>query len=205
MKWVGTHDKCGFLIPEQSFESNYWVGSGNAAYWTKDMLQGFCDFVLRSYEEEKYLELYLRKWKSSGGGEICDMTALYLFWLEKKDEICNLAISKDHMVFDLNINSAANYRDNEFRKRLGMKRLICRRNILFFLPVSGRGKIGVHVAHFQGMAKSFMPKYYNGRYFKGKAKSDFLSFFARALELLLRAGEKMMIKARNILRRYLAS
>jgi hypothetical protein len=205
MDWAGERNKCGFLIPAQEFDSNYWVGSGNAAFWTKEMLQRFCDFMLRSYTEEKYLELYFRKWKSSAGGGICDMTALYLFWLENVDEICNMAVPKDRILFDLNMNSAANYRDNEFRKRFGMKQLQNYRRKPVFLLQANPGKVGVHAAHFQGLAKSFMPKYYSGPYFRGKAKLDFIAFFACALEILLRAIEKMTIRARRILQRHLAS
>jgi hypothetical protein len=205
MNWAGEQGKCGFLIPDQEYESNYWVGAGNSAYWTMDMLQRFCDFIIRTYEEDKYLNLYLRKWKSSASGGICDMTALYLFWLENGDEICNLLVPKNNMVFDLTINSAANYSDNEFKKRLGLKQLRNHQKRQFFVLQSSREKIGVHAAHFQGMAKIFMPKYYIGRYFKGKAKLDFYAFFACSLEILLRAIEKITIAGREKLRRYLST
>jgi hypothetical protein len=205
LEWAGKEKGCGFMIPEQEYEANYWVGSGNSAYWTKEMLQKFCDFILRSYQEETGLETYRKKWKSDAGGGICDMTALYLFWRQYGLEIRNLAVAQDGMVFDLNINSAANYRDNEFRKRWGRKRLYNLAGRPAFMLQSGKGKIGVLVAHFQGMAKPFMPKYYRGRHFKGKVGSDIKSFFARSLELVLRGTEKLTNKAGDVLRRYLSS
>jgi len=165
------------------------------------MPQRFCDFILRSYTEEKYLEAYEKKWKSGAGGGICDMTALYLFWLENGGEICNLAITRNGMVCDLNINSSANFRDNEFLKKMGIKKLSDYKGKPAFMPQSGEEKVRVHVAHFQGRAKSFMPKYYNGGYFLGKAKRDFLSFFSIARQLLHRGHEKVSIIIRHLMRK----
>jgi hypothetical protein len=201
LDWAGNQAGCGYLIPEQDYESNYWVGSGNTALWTRGMLQRFCDFILRSYTEEKYLEAYEKKWRSGAGGGICDMTALYLFWLENGEEICNLAITRMGMVCDLNINSSANFRDNEFRKKMGIKKLSDYKGKPAFMSQSGEEKVRVHVAHFQGRAKSFMPKYYNGGYFLGKAKRDFLSFFSIARQLLHRGHEKVSIIIRHLMRK----
>jgi hypothetical protein len=203
MEWIGKPYKCGYLIPEQSYESNYWVGSGNASYWTREMLQKYCAFILQSYVEKKYLDCYMKKWKSSAAGGICDMTAMYLFWLENGNDICNLATSREGAVFDLNINTTMNYYKEEYMKRFGIKKIQHFKNKPVFLLQTNQEKIIVHVVHFQGMAKVYIPKYYNGKYFKGKIKSDLISLFARILEFVLRLCEKMTRSARERLRRYM--
>ena len=85
--------KCGFCIPKQDFDSLRWAASGHASFWTIDMLEAFCDFILKSFQKSHYMKMYEKKWawhrSSATQGGICDMTTLFLFWKEKSNEIVN--------------------------------------------------------------------------------------------------------------------
>jgi hypothetical protein len=176
---------CGYIIPEQSFDSLEWSASGHISYWTIDRLTEFCEFAIESFSKNKYLRLYRDKWnwhqQHNLHGGICDMTTFYLFWLEHSSSIFNLSSQHDRNVFDNNINLAANYRSNEFETELGIKKIsFVDRQAMLTASKDGR-QVRVHGCHFQGAAKRYIPTYYRGKDFRGKTS---IELSRQAIELV---------------------
>jgi len=168
---------CGLLVPQKEFSSLHWAASGHVSYWTIDSLAKFCAFSLNSFTDKKYLELYKVKWqahitKAEPGG-ICDMTTLYLYWYENQDNIQNLLIAKNGAVFDNGVSDASNYVDDEYVAISGRKKIsFCKRRPYFHSSIDESRRVRAHAIHFQGDAKEYLPKFYTGKYFKGKMANE---------------------------------
>lgn len=167
---VASEATCGFLIPAQ--ESVDWTASGHASFWSREMLKEFCDFCTRSYSEARLLNRYKEKWnfhlrfKIPGG--ICDMTALYLFWESRKDQIVNLARVHDNSVFDLAISHPGGSEHHQFLMSGSRKRVRFRQKQPYFRLTRNHAFVRAHCLHFQGTAKDFMPFYFRGNWFPGR-------------------------------------
>jgi hypothetical protein len=165
-------DNCGYIIPEQSFDSLEWSASGHISYWTSDSLAEFCEFAIESFSDRRYLSLYEEKWnwhqRHHQYGGICDMTTLYLFWLERDSSIFNLARQHDRHVFDNSMNTASNYLANEFETERGIKKVSFINGIPMLTANQDGQQVRVHGCHFQGAAKQHIPAYYRGKNFAGK-------------------------------------
>ena len=169
--------KCGFCIPKQDYDSLRWTASGHASFWTLDMLEAFCDFILKSFQKSHYMKLYEKKWawhrSSATQGGICDMTTLFLFWKEKSDEIINLLKSHNGIVFDHSINFGSNYYVNQYQEEKRMKKFDFSGGVPYFFIRDSEIKERVFALHFQSGAKKYMPLYYRGnKFFPGRIKSD---------------------------------
>lgn len=164
---------CGLLAPKKEFSLLHWTASGHASYWTIDSLAEFCAFSIDSFTDKKYLELYKVKWqahvtKAEPGG-ICDMTTLYLYWYENQDSIQNLLIAKNGAAFDMGVSDASNYVDDEYVTITGRKKItFSKRQSYFHVATDENCMVRAHAIHFQGGAKKYLPKFYTGKYFKGK-------------------------------------
>ncbi|HAF96490.1 MAG TPA: hypothetical protein DER10_03630 [Elusimicrobia bacterium] len=187
---------CGVSMPKQDFESFTWCASGHISYWTYELLEEFCEFILNSFIDNKYLGLYRGKFnwhlaKKKPGG-ICDMTTIYLFWNENKDRVQNMLINHNGNVFDDNINTATNYYKNEFVFDSGTKKVKFIDGHPHFLSADGTNtSVRAHALHFQGVGKKYMPDLYTGRPLRGITSNNILS--------ALRAIKRI---ARNRLNRY---
>jgi hypothetical protein len=175
VSWIGDYS-CALSVPLQDFDSLDWCVSGHVSFWTKESLELFCDFAIRTYTDDAYLRLYEKKWKEDRRGGICDMTALYLFHRENESMIFNVAAEKDGAVCDHSINGSSNYFDNEYQTMLGTKRIVFDHGTPFFLYRTTGKKVKAHNLHCQGSAKILIPLYYRGEYFKGKKQHDSSSF-----------------------------
>ncbi len=168
---------CACFIPRQQEESG--AASAHISFWTREWLEKFCDFILQCYSIPKYLNKLKGFWKdymaTGMSGGICDMTVLYLFCRENISSVLNLAVDREGSVFNNNINSASAYEPDEYTVTDGMKkvRFANRKPLLF---KSGRDGVTIraHALHFQGDAKGYMPHYYTGGSFMGKASSDMM-------------------------------
>ncbi len=180
---IGTID-CGLSVPAQKFESYEWHVSGHASYWTRESLKAFCDFALRSFSEDRYLDMYREKWrrqqeKSENGG-VSDMTALYLFWLEHRDGIANFAAVSRGAVFDHNINIPLNSEDDEYEMDGARKRVAFVDDRPMLVRRASHETVRAHGLHLQGGTKNFIPLYYRGGSFSGKPALDGYAFVRRA-------------------------
>lgn len=190
--------KCVLSIPLQDFNSLRWSASGHASYWTVDILEEFCRFIIASYCDQKYVAMYKRKWdwhlshKQPGG--VCDMTTLYLFWRENQDHITNFATSHHGNVFDCNINVGANDILDQYVTESGMKKVdFIDGQPFLYLTEEARGRDRVHALHFQGAAKRHMRVFYTGKPFPGKAYCDLRYYF----NLLMSGGNWMVRLAKG--------
>jgi hypothetical protein len=173
---------CAFSIPKQEFYSYEWCASGHISYWTIEALEEFCDFIVKSFNSTEYIELYRDKWnwhlKNQVVGGICDMTTLYLFWMDRQEKIGNLAINHNGNVFDHNINKASNYYENEYVIKSNKKKVtFVKGNAYLSSAANPDDLIRVHGLHFQNIAKQFIPSFYTGKNFKGKVYSDVMAVF----------------------------
>ena len=167
---------CGFMIPQQEYNSLSWAGSGGTSYWHYEALEEFCHFLTATYKDREMLPLYQQKWdyhkaKKIGGG-VCDMTAFYFFWRRESKHITNFSkIVQDH-AFDANINLSMNYYKNEFKMCGSFKKINFKNNKPFGKNIDQNRDIRFHTLHFQGAAKWSMPMFYTGNQFKRKFQHD---------------------------------
>jgi hypothetical protein len=100
----------GLCIPGAQ-EPFRWSAFPHVSYWTRPVIQRFCDFLLDVYTDPKAFAPFQKKWNShvhnglSGG--LCDMTALYRFaHAHGLSRTANfLKVSHDTTI-DLNLNKA---------------------------------------------------------------------------------------------------
>lgn len=172
----GTDYTCGLSIPIQSFDSLRWAASGHASFWKREGLEAFCDFLLSSYTDERYLAMYRDKWswhqRTAKPGGVTDMTALYLFSLKEKQQVANLAAVCGGGVFDHNINDSSNNEQDEYEMAGGRKSV----KFIDGKPMLTRSNSDVmvraHALHLQGGAKNFIPFYYQGEQFPARRVLD---------------------------------
>lgn len=169
--------KCALSIPKQDDSSFTWCASGHISYWTIEALENFCQFIINSYTEERYLNKYKEKWDwhvtQNRPGGICDMTTLYFFWQANQDLVVNWAKSYQGNVIDDNINAASNSESDEYLTKLGIKKIKFINKHPYFFSANGKGgQDRVHALHLQGFGKQHIRRLYNGKSFKGKAYSE---------------------------------
>lgn len=185
-------DDCGYAIPEQSFESMEWTAAAHISYWTIERLAEFCEFAIESFCSDRYLQLYQKKWnwhqQHNLNGGICDMTTLYLFWLERESSIFNLCKQHHQHVFDNNMNFSANYKNNEFETDKGIKKIEFIDNKPLLTAIADGSRVRVHGCHFQGAAKKYIPAYYRGENFPGKTRIELSRNIINSINKLRRPG-----------------
>lgn len=110
------------LLCIPSRQRNYrWSATGHASYWSSRDLEDFCDFLLWSYTTDEGLLPLCTKWRCHQStrrvGGICDMTLLYLFWLQRFESIGNLlsVTGTPPHAFDLNFNTSENHYPDEYQ------------------------------------------------------------------------------------------
>lgn len=137
---------------------------GHTSYWTLKAISEFTAFLRRAYrEQDPYLE---RKWVFHRDGTIpggvCDMTLLYM-WAHDRPTTFNTLRPFDGCAVDANFNTPFNYCPQEYRTRLGHKRIAFRGG----QPHGTRAENGERVRflslHFQGGAKRYMEAYAEGK------------------------------------------
>lgn len=187
----------GYLVPERC-EGPLGAASAHVSYWTRDFLEEFCAFAVRSFTDPCYLRLYREKWdfhRDNGiPGGVCDMTTLFLFWQENQHRICNLAVDSDGETFDNNINGSANCREGEYAMEGRYKRVRFSGDCPFLFAAESGARVRVHALHFQGRAKRLIPKFYHGAPFWGRG-------YCRSLGSLAVARDRVRDRVRALYRR----
>jgi len=156
-----------FCIPQNQYAYR-WSASSHAAYFSREGIERFCDFILKTYSSQSGLAKLQRKWdwhqKEKKPGGICDMTLLWLFSLENKD-VVNLsrAIGSPLRAFDHHVNTTENELPNEYIMEGGKKKLSWQSGQPY-----GHNKIldqDVRFAalHLQGGAKKLAMAYFKER------------------------------------------
>jgi hypothetical protein len=157
---------CGYLICNQEYNSYAWAASPHVSYWSRDGLEKFCSFALRSFADPDCLSLYKEKysWHISRDeiGGICDMTTLYLFSREYPHLVENLSERHNGHVIDHNMNTGTNFLADEYRldSQKLIKHVVFQRGKPCFIPSSGHHElIEADALHFQGDAKKHIPDF----------------------------------------------
>jgi len=167
---------CAAFVPSQDHESMLWCASGHVSYWTVEALEQFCLFAETSFSDWQLLSEYERKWRwhceTKTPGGVCDMNGLYWFWKLNPGRVANFAERNDAGVVDRTMGASANFRDQEYLMRRGVKKTVFLKKQPSFVTSSGRDQIRALALHFQGWTKDLMPFYYRGPRFSGKLLGD---------------------------------
>lgn len=150
----------GLTIPKDQ-EPFVWCANAGISFWNREALRDLVSYFEYTYTIGK--DRLLKKWQyhcdSKVPGGICDMTLEYLWSLDTKLSVCNMANSCDG-VFDYNINTPDNYAKNEYKLdgQLKIKKLVTENEKAYLIKKDG-SKERVYAAHFLGPAKKYMPMY----------------------------------------------
>ncbi len=155
-----------YSIPQEQWEYR-WSASAHSAYWTFGGLCAFCDFIEETYATEAGLAKLREKWQwhqdSSTGGGICDMTLLWLFYMENAQWVHDICEVRDGVAFDHNIRVPENTEPDEYIMDGELKAV----DWPWRLPqpyCRHKGRNGEHIRfatlHFQNDAKRVMKDYY---------------------------------------------
>lgn len=115
------------LLGMPDYQDSYrWAAPGHASFWTLEMLDGFCEFVIDQYATKDGKARLGDKWNwhvdTGANGGVCDMTLLYLYAQKYSALIGSLLeavldVRGGMHAFDLNINQAENYYQDEYKMR----------------------------------------------------------------------------------------
>ncbi len=165
----------GLCIPDAQ-EPFRWSAFPHVLYWTRPVIQRFCDFLLDVYTDPKAFTPFQEKWnyhiKNGLSGGLCDMTALYRFahahGLSRTANFLN--ISHDTTI-DLNLNKAENESPNAYEMAGPLKRLDWSEAPYphgYHLRL--KRPIAFLALHCQGAAKAYIPAFYRGPHFQGRKR-----------------------------------
>jgi len=136
--------------------------AATTSFWTMDVLEDFCRFMLDCYKSKDKLDLLEDKWEwhqeQSLPGGVIDMTALWHYVQESDHSIITKAYN-DEEAFDHNMNSSENYFPNEYSMKDGFKEITFLDGQPYGHNLVLNKKIKFHTLHFQGGAKRLMSKY----------------------------------------------
>lgn len=156
-----------YCIPENQYAYR-WSASSHAAYFSRDGIERFCDFIVETYTTRVGLAKLKRKWewhqKQKKSGGVCDMTLLWLFYLENKD-VVNLsrARGREPRAFDHHVNTPENELPNEYEMEGRKKRLVWRNGKPYGHNLITGEEVRFAALHLQGGAKKLAESYYRRR------------------------------------------
>ena len=136
--------------------------TGEVSYWSFEMLNKFCNYLIQLYDEPFEFRKLLQKWnhhKSNNlPGGVCDMTALWHFTRKNKAMIIT-DLLPDGTSFDHSINNSANYYDDEYRFSNGVKEIEFINNEPYGYNLKHDKKVKFHNLQFQGNSKVLIDRY----------------------------------------------
>lgn len=156
--------KFGLSLPH--YQNCYrWTACPHNAYWTKETLNQFCDFMKFIYK--KKIDILKQKWNhhvaNNKKGGIEDMTLLYLFTKEfNSDEIFNFSKVCNNTVFDFRINLSENEYPDEYKMAGEIKLLFFKNQCPFGIRSQDNKNIKFNSLHFGGKYKKLMKDFYIG-------------------------------------------
>ena len=136
--------------------------TGEVSFWKYEVLDEFCSFMLKMYEDPFEFGRLLEKWNwhktNNLAGGICDMTVLWHFTNIKKHTILTDVLN-NNTTFDHSINNSTNYEDNEYLMENGLKKIDFIDDIPYGYNLLLNKKIRFHNLQFQGNTKHLIKKY----------------------------------------------
>jgi hypothetical protein len=136
--------------------------AATTSFWTMNILEDFCNFMLECYTDKDKLDLFEDKWdwhqEQNLQGGVIDMTALWHYVQDSEHSIITKAYN-DEESFDHNMNSSENYFPNEYQMEGGFKKITFLHGQPYGHSLVLNKKIKFHTLHFQGSAKRLMSNY----------------------------------------------
>ena len=136
--------------------------TGEVSYWSLEMLDKFCNYMIELYDDPFEFRKLLEKWnyhKSNNlPGGVCDMTALWHFTRKNKAVIITDLLT-DGTSFDHSINNPANYYDDEYKFSNGVKEIEFIDNMPYAYNLRHNKKVKLHNLQFQGNSKVLIDQY----------------------------------------------
>jgi hypothetical protein len=154
---------CGLHMPLAQPGFRYSYGP-QTSYWTRGAVDGFCDYLVASFEN--MLPAMTDKWawhcETGAPGGICDMALLHL-WAKDRSDVMNFAAPIGGAVFDININGAENLVKDEYETRFGRKHIVFRDGRPWCRNLKTGEWVRFRSLHFQGHIKAQMARVAQGR------------------------------------------
>ena len=196
------HADCDVLIPEDLnavythllqhnydgsvmyFEENgKSVTSGHSSFWSRTLLNDFCDFVCEQYGHEQAFNEILALTRSGfflNNKNVSDMIFLDIFRRTTHLKTLNLFSLEDEGIgFDFNLNVAANGWRKVFKldKLYGTKEIKRENRSLYAEEVPNATRVKFYTLHFQGyVTKALIPKYITYRSKLDKLANTLLAY-----------------------------
>jgi hypothetical protein len=150
------------------------ITSGHSSFWSRKLINDFCAFVCRKYEDSTEFDILLKDataGKFYNNTNLSDMILLDVFRTETKPATLSLlSLEERNICFDFNLNASYNGCKHSFEMRPFSKiKKINKRDDGWYGQVKGEDKLGLkfHTLHFQGyIIKTLIPNYVtsNGLY-----------------------------------------
>ena len=164
---VATYDLIGYDVKKAPKELDIFMPAINLFKYKT--LSSACEFIFKSYTKPKIATILSTKWKhhqkNKIAGGVCDMTHLYLFFLEKNYKSFHTFDINNECIVDGNINKVYNYDINKtLFKTINNKKLLQKSKGKFYLTLEDGRKKKVIASHFQGSAKSMIDRYSQNKF-----------------------------------------
>ncbi len=145
--------------PQRDGASELIEYSPHFSFWTKEAVDDFIDFVIKTYRTEEGKDLIDRTYRSNRAivsyAGISDMTLCHLWLNANKPRFRNSVSTEDRVTIDHNMVLSDHRVINQFKKRNGIKSLELVGGKLFLQDNNG-GLSYPLVMHFQGKYKVIM-------------------------------------------------
>ena len=144
-------------------------------------------FINDIFQDKKALKKLKELWKkeiqNNTIGAISDMTIVKLFYEKNKATLLFASLNqiRTNSAFDNNINTTHCFEQNEYKTKLGIKKITWKNNIPFCYNLLKKEYIKLNCLHMQGPAKYLIARFYTCEKFPDKLKLDFIFFFNNIL------------------------
>lgn len=143
-----------------------YMWSGGIGYFSREILQQFCDFVSEVYTQKDRLDYLVKKYEKRSNPKhgVCDMTLFSLFVDHLKhsggQDVMSLTAEIDGAKFDHHISSdEAGFYAKEKVADLEVKKIIFKNRMPYCFNKKTGDWVRLFCIHFQGKAKPLMAKY----------------------------------------------
>lgn len=164
--------------PQREGTSELIEYSPHFSFWTKDAIDDFIDFVVKTYRTKEGKDLIDRTYRSNNAiasyAGISDMALCHLWLNANKPRFRNSVSTEDRVTIDHNMAMSDHRVVNQFRKRNGIKSLKLVDGKIFFQDNDG-GLSYPLVMHFQGKFKIIMKDVLNKKLALANAKAALVS------------------------------
>jgi hypothetical protein len=152
--------------------------SPHFSFWTKEAVDDFINFFVKTYRTEEGRDLIDRTYRSNKiiapYSGVSDMTLCHLWLNANKPKLRNSVFTEDRVTIDHNIAMGDHRIRNQFKRNTGMKSIDIVDGKLFFQGSNGALSYPL-VMHFQGRYKIIMKDVFNKKLAWAYAKAALVS------------------------------